>query len=230
MSAKTILFDLDGTLTDSGEGIIKSSALALRRFHIPVPDYDTMRQFVGPPLHETFIKFGVPDDRADEAVEIYRSRYNTIGKFENTPYPGVYEMLQTLKNRGYRLLVATSKPEELSIEILEKFKLAGYFDRICGATLDRSRTCKEDVIAYLLNGTPDRENMVMVGDTVFDILGAASHGIPAIGVSWGYGNVEQMKQAGAVAICHTMQELLEKLGSIINVGVRQYEPGPKVVI
>lgn len=211
MSVKTILFDLDGTLTDSGEGIIKSSALALEHFHIPVPDYDTMRQFVGPPLHETFIKFGVPDDQADLAVEIYRSRYNTVGKFENTPYPGVYDMLQALKERGYSLLVATSKPEDLSIEILEKFALAVYFDRICGATLDRSRTCKEDVIAYLLNETPDKENMVMVGDTVFDILGAGSHGIPAIGVSWGYGSVEEMKKAGAVAICNTMQELLDNL-------------------
>lgn len=204
---KTILFDLDGTLTDSGEGIIKCSALALRHFGIPVPDDSAMRVFVGPPLHETFVKFGIPDDRADEAVEIYRSRYNTIGKFENHPYPGIPELIHTLKSAGYRLLVATSKPEALSVEILEKFELAQYFDRICGASLDRSRSSKEAVIAYLLESFPDSENMVMVGDTALDISGAAAHRIPAIGVAWGYGNVEQMRQAGAADIAYSVSQL-----------------------
>lgn len=203
----TILFDLDGTLTDSGEGIINSASLALRYYGLPVPDRQTMRVFVGPPLHETFVKFGVPEDKADEAVEVYRSRYNTIGKFENTPYPGIREMLASLRVEGYRLLVATSKPEALSIEILEKFDLAKYFHRICGASLDRSRSNKEDVIAYLLkeNGTGD--NMIMVGDTAFDVIGAAAHGIPTIGVSWGYGEVEDMVKAGAVSIVDNTDQL-----------------------
>ncbi len=204
---KTILFDLDGTLTDSGEGIIKCSALALRHFGIEVPDDDAMRVFVGPPLHETFVKFGIPDDKADEAVEIYRSRYNTVGKFENHPYTGIAELLHTLKSSGCRLLVATSKPEALSVEILEKFQLAQYFDRICGASLDRSRSSKEAVIAYLLQEYPDTKNMVMVGDTALDILGAKAHGIDAIGVSWGYGDVAQMRQAGAVAIADSIDQL-----------------------
>lgn len=208
---KTILFDLDGTLTDSGEGIIKCSALALRHFGIKVPDDNAMRVFVGPPLHETFVKFGIPDDKADEAVEIYRSRYNTVGKFENHPYPGIAELLHTLKSNGNRLLVATSKPEALSVEILEKFQLAQYFDRICGASLDRSRSSKEAVIAYLLQEYPDTENMVMVGDTALDILGAKVHGIAAIGVSWGYGDVEQMRQAGAVAIADSIEKLQDLL-------------------
>lgn len=209
--AKTILFDLDGTLTDSGNGIINCASLALEHFGIPVPDRETMRVFVGPPLHETFVKFGIPDDRADEAIEIYRSRYHTVGKFENYPYPGIREMLANLKSMGNRLLVATSKPEALSVEILEKFDLAQYFDRICGASMDRSRSSKEDVIAYLLRENRTAENMVMVGDTAFDVLGAAAHNIPTIGVSWGYGEVADMVNAGAIAIADTTAELYQLL-------------------
>ena len=209
--AKTILFDLDGTLTDSAEGIINCAILGLEHFGLPVPDRKTMEVFIGPPLHEIFVTFGVPADRADEAVAVYRSRYNTVGKFENAPYPGVIELLQTLKAHGHTLLVATSKPEGLAMEIIEKFELARYFDRICGASLDRSRSSKEDVIAYLLSLSGRAESIVMVGDTKFDILGAKAHGIPAIGVSWGYGKVEDMETAGAKAIANTMSELLTLL-------------------
>ncbi len=209
--AKTILFDLDGTLTDSGEGIINCASLALSYYGLPVPDRETMRVFVGPPLHEMFVKFGVPEDKADEAVEVYRSRYNTVGKFENTPYPGIHQLLADLKKQGHTLLVATSKPEELSIEIMSKFELTQYFDRICGASLDRSRSTKEDVIAYLLQECGDSSDMIMVGDTHYDVLGAAKHGINTIGVAWGYGSVEDMKHAGAIAIAHTMQELYSLL-------------------
>lgn len=208
---KTILFDLDGTLTDSGEGIINCASLALEHFGIPVPDRETMRVFVGPPLDKTFREFGVPADKTDEAIRVYRSRYIPIGKFENTPYPGVHTMLRTLKDQGYTLLIATSKPENMAVEILEKFELAQYFDRICGATLDRSRISKEDVIEYLLKRNGTAENMIMVGDTAFDVLGAAAHGIPTIGVSWGYGSVEEMQNAGAVAIADSMEELLSYL-------------------
>ena len=208
---KTILFDLDGTLTDSGEGIINCAALGLRHFGLPVPDRDAMRVFVGPPLHQTFVEFGVPEDRADEAVEVFRSRYNTVGKFENTPYPGVEAMLQTLKNLGHTLLVATSKPENPAIEILEKFDLAKYFDRICGATTDRSRVCKEDVIAYLLESYDRSSTFIMVGDTHYDVVGAAHHGIPTIGVAWGYGKVADMEAAGAVAIANSTDALLKLL-------------------
>lgn len=208
---KTILFDLDGTLTDSGEGIINCAALGLRHFGLPVPDRDAMRVFVGPPLHQTFVEFGVPEDRADEAVEVFRSRYTTVGKFENTPYPGIEAMLQTLKNLGHTLLVATSKPENTAIEILEKFDLAKYFDRICGATMDRSRICKEDVIAYLLESYDRSSTFIMVGDTHYDVVGAAHHGIPTIGVAWGYGKVADMEAAGAVAIANSTDALLKLL-------------------
>lgn len=211
---KTVLFDLDGTLTDSGEGIINCAALALEHFGLPVPSREEMRTFVGPPLHETFQRFGVSAGQTEEAIRVYRSRYIPIGMFENTPYPGIQKLLETLKSNGYTLYVATSKPEEMSVTILERFGLAPYFDRICGASSDTSRSTKDAVIAYLLEQCGTKEDMVMVGDTKYDILGAKAHGIPAIGVSWGYGSVEEMKQAGAVGIADSMDALWELLKSI----------------
>lgn len=208
MIQKTILFDLDGTLTDSGEGIMNCAALALEHFHIPVPSREEMRVFVGPPLTSTFRSFGIPEDQVAEAVKVFRSRYVPIGIYENTPYPGIHQLLQTLKSHGHRLYVATSKPEEMAVTVLRHFDLEQFFTGICGAAMDESRTNKEEVIAYLLekNGTAD--NMLMIGDTVFDVLGAASHGIPAIGVSWGYGDPEEMRKAGAKAVASNMEELL----------------------
>ncbi len=211
MTQKAIFFDLDGTLTDSGEGIINCAALALEHFGLPVPDRATMGRFVGPPLGDTFIQFGVPADQADEAIRIFRSRYTTVGKFENFPYPGIPEMLKKLKERGYRLYVATSKPEVTSLEILAHFGLDVYFDRICGATLDKSRSAKDQVIAYLLQQLPEGIEATMVGDTAFDVTGAAAHGIPTIGVSWGYGPIREMEAAGAAAIARDPQELFQLL-------------------
>ena len=211
--AKTILFDLDGTLTDSGEGIINCAILALEHFGLPIPDREEMRTFVGPPLHESFIRHGVPADKTDEAIRVYRSRYIPIGAYENTPYPGVEELLKALKAQGHTLYVATSNPEGLSVRILEHFGLAHYFDRICGASMDTSRSSKEDVIAYLLDLSGRDENIIMVGDTKFDVLGAKVHGIPTIGVSWGYGTVEDMVSAGATAIAYTMEELYQLLST-----------------
>lgn len=208
---KAILFDLDGTLTDSGEGIMNCAKFALEHYNLPIPSDAELRTIVGPPLHETFIRFGVPAEEADNAVKVYRSRYIPIGKFENHPYEGIREVLEKLKALGHTLYVATSKPESMSVEILEHFDLAGYFDIIAGASLDRSRSSKEDVIAYLLNQCGDYDEKIMVGDTAFDVIGAKAHGIPTIGVSWGYGKVEEMTAAGAVSIAHTMDELFDAL-------------------
>ena len=208
---KTILFDLDGTLTDSGEGIINCATLALQHYGLPVPDRQTMRQFVGPPLRDTFIKFGVPEDKTEEAIAIFRSRYIPIGKYENTPYPGIHDLLKRLRAEGHTLYVATSKPETTAIDIMTKFELAPLFDRICGATMDGSRDEKAHVIAYLLEQTGDAANAIMVGDTAFDVLGAAEHGIPTVGVAWGYGEVSDMEKAGAKAIAYSMDELYRLL-------------------
>ena len=213
MTPKAVFFDLDGTLTDSGEGIINCATLALEHFGLPVPSREEMGVFVGPPLDQTFIQFGVPADKAQEAIDVFRSRYLVTGKFENAPYPGIHDLLDTLKKQGHRLFVATSKPESTAIVVLNKFELAGFFEQIVGAIRDGSRVHKADVIAYLLSliGTPD--NILMVGDTEFDVIGAAAHGISTVGVSWGYGKVEAMQQAGAIAIANTMEELLDIINS-----------------
>lgn len=208
---KAILFDLDGTLTDSGEGIINCAQMTLERFGLPVPSREEMRVFVGPPLAESFVKFGIPADRTEEAIAIFRSRYIPIGKFENHPYPGIRELLEALKAQGHKLYVATSKPETTAHEVLEHFDLARYFDQICGATFDQTRTSKSDVIAFLLAQNGRSDNLVMVGDTAFDVIGAAAHGIPTIGVAWGYGETADLAAAGAASIANTPQELFEQL-------------------
>lgn len=208
---KMILFDLDGTVTDSGEGIMNCAEYALKHFDLPVPDRQRLRVFVGPPLDETFLKFGVPADKTDEAIRVYRNRYTTLGKFENYPYPGIKDLLARLKARGHRLYIATSKPENMSVEILEYFGLAQYFDRICGATLDGSRSKKVDIISYLLQQTEDTYETVMVGDTAYDVIGAKAHGIPTVGVAWGYGSIESIEEAGAVAIARNVNELFDLL-------------------
>ena len=208
---KTILFDLDGTLTDSGEGIINCALLALEHYGIHVADRNAMRVFVGPPLHESFVKFGVPEEEAENAIAIYRSRYIPIGAYENVPYPGIRELLERLKNEGHQLYVATSKPEEMSKKILAHFDLAQYFEIICGASMDTSRSSKDQVIAYLLEQTGRKADTIMVGDTKFDVLGARAHGIPTVGVSWGYGEVADMQNAGALCVVDTMEELYQAL-------------------
>ena len=187
------------------------ATLALNHFGLPVPSRQEMRVFVGPPLDQTFIRFGVPADKTDEAIRVFRSRYTTVGKFENFPYPGVREMLESLQKNGCRLFVATSKPEVLANEVLDHFELSGYFEKICGATMDGSRSHKADVIQYLLDQVSDVPNIVMVGDTVFDVIGAAEHKIPCIGVSWGYGLAEDMLSAGAIGIAHTAEELTKMI-------------------
>ena len=211
MAKKVILFDLDGTVTDSGEGIMNCCELALRHYGLPVPTREEMRVFVGPPLHETFHKFGVPVEECQNAIAVFRSRYTTVGIFENTPYPGIRELLEALTANGNRLFIATSKPEEMANRVLAHFDLAKYFELVCGATMDSSRVEKSDVIAYLLEYVGSVENMVMVGDTAFDVTGAASHNIPTIGVAWGYGKVEDMVSAGAYAIAQTPEALLSLL-------------------
>jgi len=207
MTRKSIFFDLDGTLTDSGEGIINCATLALEHFGLPVPSREEMRVFVGPPLDKTFIRHGVPADRVEEAIRVFRSRYVPIGILENYPYPGIRELLQQLKAAGHRLFVATSKPEEMALRVLDRFELTAFFEKICGATLDGSRIEKADVISYLLTQVDSVENTVMVGDTKFDVLGAAEHSIPTIGITWGYGEEKDMVNAGAIAIAHTPEEL-----------------------
>lgn len=205
--SRAILFDLDGTVTDSGEGIMNCAAYALEKLGLPVPGREKLRVFVGPPLQKTFPDFGVAQDQVDEAIAIFRSRYVPIGKFENKPYPGMEALLSRLKDEGNRLFIATSKPETTAVEILNHFDLSKYFEIIAGATFDGTRDSKEDVIRYLLSRTSAMDDCIMVGDTAYDVIGAKAHGMPCIGVSWGYGEVSDMVDAGAAAIANTMDEL-----------------------
>ena len=203
---KHILFDLDGTLTDSGEGILHCAELTLQHYGLPVPPRSEMRSMVGPPLKDSFRRYGIPESELDNAVAFYRKHYLAVGQFENAPYPGIRELLTKLKGEGKQLYVATSKPEGMAKNILKHFDLDGFFTLICGAATDEERSTKEAVIEYLLSQLESREALIMVGDTIYDVKGAAHHGIPCVAVTWGYGVPEDMKNAGA-QIASTMEEL-----------------------
>ena len=203
---KKILFDLDGTLTDSGEGIMHCAELTLRHYGLSIPTREEMRSIVGPPLKDSFLRYGIPASELDNAVEFYRKHYVAVGQFENFPYPGIRDVLERLKADGHRLYVATSKPEAMAQNILRYFELDRYFDIICGAVSDAQRSTKEQVIEHLLTLLEDWEDLVMVGDTIYDVKGAAYHGIPCLAVTWGYGVVEDMLAAGA-SIVSTTDEL-----------------------
>lgn len=210
---KHLLFDLDGTLTDSGEGIIHCGQETLAHFGLEVPSYDDLRPMVGPPLRDSLRRFGVSEENMEEAVEVYRQAYVDHGQYENFPYPGVEDLLKKLRNDGYRLYVATSKPEVMAEHILKHFGLDQYFDVICGSTLDSNRITKADVIRHLLKQLPKDEKILMIGDTIYDIAGANELGLPSIGVAWGYGDLPQMKAAGAIGIAESMDALYQMIAN-----------------
>ncbi len=214
MNIKYILFDLDGTLTDSREGIVNSIEYMLGAYGISVKDRESLRPWLGPPLKESLMKYcGFEEKTALEGVGKYREYFDRQGIFENRVYPGIEEMLRCLKERGYVLLVATSKPETAAVRVLEHFGLAGYFDYIGGATLDDSRVKKSDVIRYVLEacGVKDVRQAVMVGDREHDVFGAKENGLEAIGVLYGYGSREELAMAGAGYIAETPKKLVQFL-------------------
>ncbi len=210
MQFETILFDLDGTLTDPGLGITNSVMFALERFGIHESDRQKLYPFIGPPLWDSFMRFyGMSREEADRAVTVYREYYADRGLFENTVYPGIPQMLEDLRVQGKTLAVATSKPEGFSVKILEHFGLAKFFDRIAGASMDQSRSRKADVIRYALSELPqaDPRTTVMVGDREHDVLGAREVGLPCVGVLYGYGNRPELEAAGALSIAENVEAL-----------------------
>ena len=212
MRYRNVIFDLDGTLTDSGEGIKNSAKYAFARLGLPVPEDGELRKMVGPPLSVGFSVLGVREEQVSEAVRLYRLRYNEGGgKYENRVYDGVEDCLNALKAAGLKLFVGTSKPEPLAREILSDFHLAPYFDYIAGASWDKSRQNKDDVLAYLLSVVGGADGTVMVGDTHYDVRGAHARGLPCVGVSWGYGTRKELREAGADALIDTPEELLTYL-------------------
>ena len=216
---KYILFDLDGTLTDSAPGITASVKYALEKSGEPVPDYLVLCKFIGPPLLYGFMNFcGMSEERAEKAVEYYREYYGVKGIFESELYPGVKELLAKLCAAGKKIILATSKPEVFAVKILEHFRLSDYFYFTAGATLDKTRTEKADVIAYALKsaGVTDRRKAVMVGDRFHDIDGAKANGIRSTGVLYGFGSRKELENAGADFISMDTNELYRiLLGSAV---------------
>lgn len=208
----TVFFDLDGTLTDSKEGILNCLRYALDRMGRPVPPEQTLIQFIGPPLQESFVKFcGLTEEEAIQGVRLFRERYAPIGKFENAAAPGMAELCARLKARGYVLALASSKPEEMCVPICEKFGFAPSMETITGSPPVGDWE-KEDVIRETMRrlglGPEDRATILMVGDRKFDVLGAKACGIDCVGVEFfGYAAPGELAQAGAVAVVQTAEEL-----------------------
>ncbi|HEM3181815.1 HAD family hydrolase [Streptococcus suis] len=210
---QTILFDLDGTLTDSGQGILNSVAYALEKMGIEEPDTANLNRFIGPPLYESFSRFYQlsPED-TQSAVDAFRVYFKEKGMFENQLYPEIIPLLEELRTAGKTLVIATSKPEIFAKQILEHFGIAHYFDVIAGASLDSSRISKADVIGYAINQLEAfPKHAVMIGDREHDIEGAHMHQLPAIGVLYGYGNKQEFEKAGATMIVETVQDLKKVL-------------------
>ena len=210
---KYILFDLDGTVTDPKVGITTCAQYALASVGIDEPDLDKLEPFIGPPLHESFMQFyGFDKDMAMKLVEKYRERFNHIGIFENEIYPGIPKMLQTLKEKGCKISIASSKPTVLVERILVHFDIKQYFDSVVGSNLDGSRTKKEEVVEEALHQLACvKEETAMVGDRKFDIEGAKAFGLTSIGVSFGYAAENELEEAGADYIVDSVEELQEIL-------------------
>lgn len=208
------LFDLDGTLTDPGEGITRSVAYALSFFGIEVKDRTALYPFIGPPLVESFSTFyGFSPEQARQAIERYREYFSRQGIFENELYPGIKELLEDLKRHGVRILLASSKPEVYARKILEHFQLLPFFDFVAAATMDDTRSKKTDVVRYALETcgiSPNRA--VMIGDRHHDIEGAKDNALESIGVLWGYGSREELSAAGATRLAESVPQLASLLG------------------
>ena len=207
-----VLFDFDGTVFDSAEGITKSVQYALGKMGIEAELKDLMC-FAGPPLDEMFsLRYGMSPEQAHRAVELYRERYTPIGWAECSPFPGMHELMGRLRKKGIKLAVATSKPRHFAQRILEKYGMQNDFDIICGSELDGTRGQKWEVIEYALSqfGIAPSE-AIMVGDRKYDVIGAKKCGVPCIGVRFGYAEPGELESEGAVYVAEDADDLYEYL-------------------
>lgn len=204
-----ILFDLDGTLTDPGLGITNSVAYALKRYGIEAENRESLYSFIGPPLKDSFMKYyGFNEEEAMEAIGVYREYFRDKGLYENEVYEGIRELLEKIKASGRKIVLATSKPEEFSVRILEHFDLMKYFDVVAGASMDEKRNKKGDVIKYAMEkGDFTSAGAIMIGDREHDILGAKENGLVSIGVLYGYGSEEELRLAGADYIANSVDDI-----------------------
>lgn len=212
MKNSCILFDLDGTLSDSSEGIYKSIAYALEKKGIIVEDLKVLQPFIGPPLRDSFQHYyHMTVEEAQQSYKVFQERYGTLGKFENVLYPGIKEILAALVEAGYLLGVATSKPELYTKEILEYFQIIQYFSVIKGASMDGSLSRKVDILSLAVEEcklkNPNIKELFMIGDRSFDMEAARELGCIGIGVTYGFGSESELNATGAKLICHNAEEL-----------------------
>jgi len=210
---KNILFDLDGTLTDSAEGITKSMQAALLAIGIDEPDLNELKKFIGPPLRGSMVKFynSTPEE-VQKALEVYRERYTRVGWAENKAYPGMVELCRDLQVAGFRTGMCTAKPEFFAVPIAEKFGFKPYLETITGATLDGSMDDKAQVVELSLKKwniltEEDKAVTVLVGDKSMDVLAAHANGIKCVGVGYGFGSYEELSEAGADYYVETVDDL-----------------------
>jgi phosphoglycolate phosphatase len=209
-SIKNILFDLDGTLTDPVEGITGCIHYALEKMSAPLHTRSELQKHIGPPLRSTFSQIleTTDEDVIERAVALYRERFAVVGLFENEVYDGVPEMLAALQSSAKRLFVATSKVEIYTHRILEHFSLSHYFEGVYGSAPDGRFDNKADLIGHILESLGLRPaETLMVGDRKYDVAGAKENRCPALGVTYGYGSVEELKEAGADYLCHSPLEV-----------------------
>lgn len=215
MKCKCVLFDLDGTITDSGPGIKNSFRYAFKEMQDDTIDLDDLNRFIGPPLKYSFANIcGYDDEKADRAVKSYRTYYREKGIFENTVYDGVRELIIKLHNANIKVCLATSKPEIFARQILDHFELTEYFDVIVGSGMDELGSGKAPIVkAAAEQSGADHKEIVMIGDRLHDILGAKENNLTSIGVLYGYGSREELEEVGADYIVTTIDELEELLFS-----------------
>ena len=210
MKYKAVFFDLDGTLTNPELGITSCIQYAAEYYGLKTKRED-LRKYIGPPLRDTFVEL-IDEDHADDAVKKYRERFAPVGLFENEVYPGVPETLEKLKDMGYVLCTASSKPQNFVDTILEHFDLKKYFDFIGGATMDGRISKKEDVINIVLDETGfTPQDVLMVGDRMYDLTGAAEFGMDAVGVLYGFGSREELSAYDSIALIDNICELIKIL-------------------
>ena len=212
MERATLLFDLDGTLTDSAPGILGCARYALEQMGKEIPGDDVLHKFLGPPLVVSFHEyFKMSEQEAQEATRLFRVRYTDTGLFENAPYKGIRELLEALRSKGIRLATATSKPEDYARRILEKFDMLRYFDFLGAATFDSSRHDKVQVLGYTLEklGIKDGQRVIMVGDSANDIDAAHHFGLRCIAVRYGYGNDREFDEHGADFTADTPSDIFK---------------------
>ena len=206
-----IVFDLDGTIIDSGLGITNSVMYALKKYNIEVADRTELYKFIGPPLYKSFMNFyGFSEEEAHRGVDYYREYYNDHGMYENEVYEGIEELLKTLYEKGKTLILATSKPEHFARKILEYLGLAKYFTFIGGSEMSHTRVDKVEVMEYAFEncGITEYKNAIMIGDREYDIVGANHFKMDSIGVLFGYGNRTELENAGATYIVEKALEIL----------------------